>query len=250
MSRQRCRAAVARCSREGLLARFLLAAFLVLAMLVGAACLARSASLPAGVGRELSPSEQAEVIARNSPLASYARLSPNASFPRQAPIDKITIHHMGADLSLSELGQQFSQADRQASSNYGIDSQGNVGLYVEESDRAFTSSSAANDERSVTIEVANDVMEGEWHVSDEALAALIDLACDICRRNGISQLAYTGTPEGNLTTHKMFSARTECPGPYLESLLPEIARTVNERLREARETDVAGAAEAPAATGS
>lgn len=56
------------------------------------------------------------------------------------------------------------------------------------------------------------------------------MCTDICRRNGITRLDFTGNPEGNLTLHKMFSGQTECPGPYLESRMEEIAALVNERL--------------------
>jgi hypothetical protein len=120
-------------------------------------------------------------------------------------------------------------ASRQASSNYSIDTDGTVGLHVEESRRAWTSSSSANDNVAVTIEVANDEKGGEWHVSDAALAKLIDLCEDICRRNGIPQLIYTGRPDGTLTHHNMF-ALTSCPGPYLQSEMPYIAAEVNKRL--------------------
>ena len=116
------------------------------------------------------------------------------------------------------------------SSNYAIDSSGRVALYVEEGNRAWTSSSRENDHQAVTIVVANDETGGSWHVSDQAFETLITLCADICRRNGITRLDFTGNPEGNLTLHKMFSGQTECPGPYLESRMEEIAALVNERL--------------------
>jgi nucleoid-associated protein YgaU len=52
---------------------------------------------------------------------------------------------------------------------------------------------------------------------------------DICQRNGIEKLNYTGDKSGNLTMHKWFAA-TGCPGPYLESKFPYIAEEVNKRL--------------------
>jgi LysM repeat protein len=102
-------------------------------------------------------------------------------------------------------------------------------MYVEEKDRAWTSSNADNDHQAVTIEVANDKIGGDWHVSDKALASLIDLCVDICKRNGIKKLNYTGDKNGNLTRHNMFAA-TACPGPYLQSKFPYIANEVNKRL--------------------
>ena len=76
------------------------------------------------------------------PLTEYVYLSPNATFPRENPIEKITVHHMAGDLSLEELGRSFGEWDRQASSNYAIDSAGRVALYVEEADQACVQTSA------------------------------------------------------------------------------------------------------------
>ena len=61
------------------------------------------------------------------------------------------------------------------------------------------------------------------------MESLILLCVDICKRNGIEKLIYTGDKTGNLTMHKWFQATT-CPGPYLESKFPYIADEVNKRL--------------------
>lgn len=167
----------------------------------------------------------------NSKLVNYTKISPNSS-KRTKKITKITIHHMAGNLSVETCGNVFQDTKRQASSNYGIGTDGRVGLYVNESRRAWTSSNADNDQRAVTIEVANDRIGGSWHVSDKALAKLIDLCVDICQRNDIAQLNFTGDKTGNLTMHKYFSA-TNCPGPYLESKFPYIAAEVNKRLNAA-----------------
>jgi hypothetical protein len=165
----------------------------------------------------------------NSSLVSYTRLSPNCNKPRRNKIDTITIHHMAGNLTVEQCGEIFAPSSRQASSNYGVGTDGRVALYVDEANRAWTSSNADNDHRAVTIEVANDGGAPDWHVSDKALAATIDLCVDICRRNGIARLNYTGDKSGNLTMHKWFAA-TACPGPYLESKFPYIAQEVNRRL--------------------
>lgn len=164
----------------------------------------------------------------NSSLVNYTKLSPNCS-TRTAKIDKITIHHMAGNLSVETCGNVFATTSRQASSNYGVGSDGRIGLYVEEKNRAWTSSNRDNDNRAVTIEVANDGGAPDWHVSDKALQATIDLCYDICKRNGIARLNYTGDKSGNLTMHKWF-ASTLCPGPYLGGKFPYIAEEVNKRL--------------------
>ena len=172
----------------------------------------------------------------NSSLVSYTKLSPNKNTTRvhktynpNGVIDKITIHHAAGKVSVETMGNIFAPTSRQASSNYGIGTDVRVGLYVDEKHRAWTSGSAANDYRAVTIEVANDTIGGNWHVSDKVLAKLIDLCVDICKRNGIKKLNFTGDKNGNLTLHKMFQA-TQCPGPYLESKMKYIAEQVNNRI--------------------
>ena len=149
-----------------------------------------------------SKNDAVDIPEGNSTLAEYICLSPNA----------------------------FSQTERKVSSNYAIDSSGRIGLYVSEKDRAWSSSNSENDSRAVTIEVANDETGGMWHVSDAAYNSLIDLCVDICRRNDIKELDFTGDADGNLTIHKMFDSNTQCPGPYLESRMKDIADEVNRQL--------------------
>ena len=164
----------------------------------------------------------------NSKLINHTKISPNSS-QRTAVIDTITIHHMAGDFSVEACGNGFSKPERQASSNYGVGSDGRIALYVPEDRRAWTSANRANDNRAVTIEVANDGGAPDWHVSDKALEATIALCVDICQRNGIKKLNYTGDTSGNLTRHNMFIATT-CPGPYLQGKFPDIAAEVNRRL--------------------
>ena len=167
-----------------------------------------------------------------SKMVTHVRLSPNCSRPRNHKIDTITIHHAAGNASVEAMGALFAAKSRQASANYGVGTDGRVACYVEEENRAFTSSNAGNDHRAVTIEVANDGGAPDWHVSDKALAATIDLCADICQRNGIERLNYTGDKTGNLTMHKWFAA-TACPGPYLGGKFPYIAAEVNRRLGNA-----------------
>ena len=165
----------------------------------------------------------------NSSLVSYTKLSPNCS-TRTDKITKITIHHTAVvNASLAGLGNGFANPAAQASANYGIDCNGNIGMFVEEKNRAWTSSNRDNDNRAVTIEVANSSGAPNWQVSDKALSALIDLCVDICKRNGIPRLNHDGTKNGSLTLHEMFAA-TLCPGPYIKSKIKYICDEVNKRL--------------------
>lgn len=165
----------------------------------------------------------------NSSLVSYTQISPNSTNPRNKPILKITPHHMACNGSLKGIGKAFAKVSRQCSSNYAIDSNGNVAMYCEEKNRSWCSSSPENDNQAITIEVANDGGTPNWHVSGKALEALINLCVDICKRNNIPKLNFTGDKNGNLTMHRYF-ANTLCPGPYLASKYPYIAEEVNKRL--------------------
>lgn len=191
----------------------------------------------------------------NSALVVYRKISPNRTSPREHDIDRITIHHMAwIKATVEKCGESFAKSSREASSNYGIGYDGSIGLYVEEKDRAWTSSSAANDNRAVTIEVANSSGAPDWKVSKKSYDALLDLCEDICRRNGKDTLIWFGDKDKTLaykpkpnemimTVHRWFSA-TECPAAYLMSKQAEIAKTVTERLQKKAVTAPAKEAEA------
>lgn len=168
-----------------------------------------------------------------SPLVDYIQSSPNFNPRNGIPVTKITIHHVAGIATAEGLGDQFADPARMGSSNYGIGYDGSIGVYVGEENRAWTSGSFANDVQAVTIEVSNDMYGGNWHVSDHVLARLIDLCVDICKRNNIERLNFTGDETGNLTMHKWFQP-TACPGEYLESKFPYIADEVNKRLNEGK----------------
>jgi hypothetical protein len=138
--------------------------------------------------------------------------------------------------SVETLGNVFVPTSRQASSNYGIGYDGRIGMYVEEKDRSWCSSNAANDNRAITIEVASDTKE-PYAVNAKAYAALIDLLVDICKRNGIKELVWSTNKADrvnhkngcNMTVHRDY-ANKSCPGTYLYERHAQIASEVNKRL--------------------
>lgn len=172
----------------------------------------------------------------NSPLVNYTKISPNKSSPRNHKIDTVTIHCVVGQCSVETLGNVFAPTSRQASSNYGIGYDGRIGMYVEEKDRSWCSSNAANDNRAITIEVASDTKE-PYAVNAKAYAALIDLLVDICKRNGIKELVWSTNKADrvnhkngcNMTVHRDY-ANKSCPGTYLYERHAQIASEVNKRL--------------------
>lgn len=173
----------------------------------------------------------------NSSLVSYTRISPNRNSPRTHSIDTITIHCMAGNLSVETCGDVFANKARKASSNYGIGTDGRIAMYCEEKDRSWCSSNPTNDDRAITIEVANDGGAPDWHVSDKAISSLIKLVTDICQRNNIKQLVWSSSKSDrvnhrngcNMTVHRDYAAKA-CPGDYLYYKHEWIASEVNKRL--------------------
>lgn len=172
----------------------------------------------------------------NSALVDYTKISPNRTVNPSRKVDTITIHCMAGDMCVESCGNWFAKATTAASSNYGIGSDGRIGLYVEEKDRSWCSSNRDNDMRAITIEVANNGGAPDWPVSDAAYKSLIKLLVDICKRNDIDGLRWrndptlVGQPEKqNMTVHRWF-AKKACPGNYLMSKMADIAAEVNAQL--------------------
>ena len=171
----------------------------------------------------------------NSTLATYKKISPNKNSPRNHNIDTITIHCYVGQVKVEDMGNHFAKSETQASSNYGIGYDGKIGMFVEEKDRSWCSSSRENDNRAITIEVACDTKH-PYSVTDKAYKSLINLIEDICKRNNINKLLWKGDKsligqidKQNMTVHRWFKNK-ECPGEYLYSRHGEIAKEVNERL--------------------
>lgn len=171
----------------------------------------------------------------NSKLVSYTAISPNRTSPRNHAIDTITIHCVVGQLTVEALGNIFASSSTQASSNYGIGLDGKIGMYVEEKDRSWCSSSRSNDNRAITIEVASDTSH-PYAVNEKAYNALIELLVDICKRNKIKKLLWKAdknligqVDKQNMTVHRWFADKA-CPGDYLYYRHGAIANAVNAKL--------------------
>ena len=175
----------------------------------------------------------------NSSLVSYTKLSPNHSGLRTHSIDRITPHCVVGQCSVETLGNIFLPTSRQASCNYGIGADGRVGMYVEEKNRSWCSSSNANDQRAVTIECASDTTE-PYAFKDVVYQKLITLCVDVCKRNGKSKLLWLGdkdktlnyapkSDEMVLTVHRWF-ANKSCPGSWMYARMIDLAAKVTAQL--------------------
>ena len=178
----------------------------------------------------------------NSKLVVHTKLSPNHSGQRTHSIDRISPHCVVGQVTAESLGNLFARASYQASSNYGIDKDGRVGLYVEEKNRSWCTSSSANDQRAVTIECASDT-SSPYRMNDVVYQTLVGLCADICRRNGKKKLLWFGdknktlnyspaSDEMVITVHRWF-ANKSCPGDWLYSRLGDLAQKVTAELGDA-----------------
>lgn len=191
----------------------------------------------------------------NSPLATVTMISPNKTVNRNHVIDTITIHCFVGQVTAKRGCEVFQPTSKQASCNYVVGKDGDIGLCVEEKDRSWCSggtkkvngiSGSSNDYQAVTIEVASDSSH-PYAITDKAMAALIDLCADICKRNGIKQLIWKADPtlvgqpsKQNMTVHRWFAAKA-CPGDYIYERLGDIAAKVNAKLGATASTSLPAA---------
>ena len=175
----------------------------------------------------------------NSSMVVYKKLSPNHSGQRTHSIDRITPHCVVGQCTAEGLGEWFEKQSTQASSNYGIDRDGRVALYVEEKNRSWCTSSNANDQRAITIECASDTTE-PYAFRDVVYQTLIKLCIDICKRNGKSKLIWFGDKDKTLnyspksgemilTVHRWF-ANKSCPGNWMYARMGDLASKVTAAL--------------------
>lgn len=171
----------------------------------------------------------------NSPLVAYTKLSPNHSGQRNHTIDRISPHCVVGQCTAESLGAWFFKTSTQASSNYGIDRDGRVGMYVEEKNRSWCTSSRSNDQRAITIECASDAKE-PYAFRPVVYDRLVALCVDICKRNGKTKLVWLGdknttlnyNPKPNemvLTVHRWF-ANKSCPGNWMYARMGDLAEKV------------------------
>ena len=175
------------------------------------------------------------LVYTNSSMVVYTKLSPNHSGQRTHCIDRISPHCVVGQCTAEILGEWFTRFGAQVSSNYGIDKSGRVGMYVEEKNRSWCTSSNANDQRAITIECASDINE-PYTMYDVVYQTLIKLCTDICQRYGKRKLLWLGDKDKTLayipasdemiiTVHRWF-ANKSCPGEWLYSRLGDLSGKV------------------------
>jgi len=166
----------------------------------------------------------------NSNLATYLYNQTGNFNARTSSITGIIIHNAVTIGTCEDLAKILSSTDS-GSFNYGIATDGTIGLYVDEMYRPWSTGDPTIDHKTVSIMVCNSSLSGNYPISQATYSSLIDLCEDICRRNFISELRYTSkNGNGNLYMHSWY-ADVNCPGPYLSAKYPSIAQEVTTRLK-------------------
>ena len=147
----------------------------------------------------------------HSPLTNGVRLTSDSSSRNGVKVDRFILHH-AATTSLAAILSLFQPGGRTVSANYALGNDGTLILTVDETRRAWTSSSAQWDGRAITIEVANSATGDPWPVSDKTFDKLARLIADVGTRYNFP------INDNTLLTHQELYRRygasypTACPG--------------------------------------
>lgn len=121
-------------------------------------------------------------------------------------------HHMAGDLSPEQF-YAIEASSRQMSATVSVHTDGTVYAWVPEEMRPWTTGSYAADQDALTLEIANDEIGGDWHISDKAYDTAVAICAEWCKRYGIDP-HWEPNAMGTIQEHKQW-AQTSCPGPYL-----------------------------------
>lgn len=174
-----------------------------------------------------------------SPYTSIIKRNNNHSGIRSHSIDRITPHcfvgQVTAERGLDVFYNSTGTTDPR-SPNYVIGFDGKIGGAVPEEYRSWCSSSRANDQRAITIEVASGTRD-PYEFTEYAFESLVILTVDICKRYGKDKLiwipdkntALAYEPKSNemlVTVHRWFAPKS-CPGNWLMNRMDSYVEIVN-----------------------
>lgn len=177
-----------------------------------------------------------------SSLATYQATSStgNCNY-RTSQISGIVIHNAATVGTCSDL-HNILNSTTAGSFNYGIATDGTIGVYLDEIFRPWSTGNPEIDHKTVSIVVCNSSLSSNYPISVESYASLVELCADICYRNSIPQLKYTGLAStSNLYKHSWYNSNVSCPGQYISSKYNKIVQDVNELLKS-RPTNTSTAA--------
>lgn len=126
----------------------------------------------------------------------------------------VTLHHNGARLSHEGVLEVWKT--RPASAQFDVDGFGDLAQYVNVNEYAWATGTTEGNQRSISIEMANSAIGGNWPVADITWR-------EAARLSGWLFARVIGTRPNlsNLVPHHYWKATT-CAGPFVDSIWNEI----------------------------
>lgn len=161
---------------------------------------------------------------------------------RKEKIRIITPHCTAVKANGLVIASRFCDPAQKVSANYIIGRDCELVANVPENKRAWTSSSAWNDQRAITIECASGNIT-PYEFCDGVYDKLVKLSADILNRYGYNRLVYLGSLDATknalenadysdamfVTLHKWY-ANKQCPGMWFIHRISEYCDLVTERV--------------------
>lgn len=133
--------------------------------------------------------------------------------------DMVTLHHNGGRLSHDGVLNVWKV--RPASAHFNVDGVGSVAQFVKANEYAWATGSTEGNRRSISIEMCNSAVGGNWPVYEAAWYEAARLSGWIFAK--IIGVRPTST---NLVVHHRWKA-TACAGPYIDTKLGSILQLAN-----------------------
>lgn len=162
-----------------------------------------------------------------SPLVSYFNQSPNYESRNGNKIQGFAIHCFVGQVGMPRGVDVFKPSSKDASANYVIAYDGQIGAALQDEQRSWCTSSRI-DEKVLSIECASDSYS-PYAITDECYKSLIALLADRCKAYGIKKLSFANDADygralklsedyQNIVCHRWY-ANKSCPGEAIMNLL-------------------------------
>lgn len=164
-----------------------------------------------------------------SPLTVYYNKSPYYNSRNGNKIQGFAVHCYVGQVGVQRGVDGFKNRPegREASANYVIAYDGEIGCALDDELRSWCTSDKV-DEKVITIECASDSTD-PYAITDKCYESLIALLADRCKAYGIKKLAFANDAEygrarkfsenyQNIVCHRWYDAKA-CPGNYIMGLL-------------------------------
>lgn len=124
--------------------------------------------------------------------------------------DMVTLHHNGGRLSHEGVLQVWKT--RPASAHFDVDAAGAVAQYVKANEYAWACGNTSGNQRSISIEMANSAIGGDWPVAETTWRSAARLA-----GWNFARIIGTRPTRSNLVVHHFWKPTT-CAGPYIDRM--------------------------------